>query len=178
MSMKRRRPLASLVSLAPRAPLVLLATLALAGCATTAPYGNFVAPTVAVDQPPLAAEATKQLAALWPPARTRFALQQPTPDAFGTALVGQLRAAGYAVLEDGPATVPAAARAARGEPTDEPAAGGPLTPAALPLRYVLDHDAGSGLYRLTLWVGTQSITRPYLQQNRTLIAARYWVRKE
>ena len=181
MSMKRRRPLASLASLVPLvplAPLVLAAALALGGCATTAPYGNFVPSPVTVDQPPLATEAAKQLAALWPPARTRFALQQPTPDAFGTALVGQLRAAGYAVLEYGPATVPAAARAAQGEPTDEPAAGVSLTPAALPLRYVLDHDTGSGFYRLTLWVGTQSLTRAYLEQDGSLMAAGYWVRRE
>ena len=76
MIMKTRLPLV---------PLALL-VLALGGCATSSPYGNFVNPPVAVDQEPLAGEAAKQLAALWPPARTRFALQQPTPDAFGAAL--------------------------------------------------------------------------------------------
>ena len=49
---------------------------------------------------------------------------------------------------------------------------------ALPLRYVLDHDAGTGLYRLTLWVGTQSLARAYQKQNHVLVPAGYWVRKE
>ena len=34
------------------------------------------------------------------------------------------------------------------------------------------------LYRLTLMVGNQSITRPYLAQNGTFAPAGYWVRKE
>lgn len=160
-----------------RVPLALLA-LALGGCGTTAPYGNFIQPPMTVDQQPLAGDAAKQLAALWPPAKTRFELKQPTPDAFGTALVGNLRAAGYAVLEYGATKAAVAGSAAHEEAPVDPAAG--VTPAtvALPLRYVLDRDAGTGLYRLTLWVGTQSVTRPYLDQNRTLIPAGYWVRKE
>lgn len=165
MTMKRLVPLA-------------LVALALGGCATTAPYGNFVHSPVAVDQQPLAGDAARKLAALWPPAKTRFELKQPTPDAFGTALVGNLRAAGYAVLEYGPTKASVAGSAAHEEAPADPAGAVTPTMAALPLRYVLDHDAGTGLYRLTLWVGTQSITRPYLDQNRTLIPAGYWVRKE
>lgn len=165
MIMKKRLPLV---------PLVLL-MLALGGCATSPPYGNFVNPPVAVDQEPLAGEAARQLAALWPPARTRFALQHPTPDAFGAALVGELRTAGFAVLELGPEKASAAASE---QISVESAQGLEPSPAALPLRYVLDHDADTGLYRLTLWVGTQSLTRPYRAQDRTLIAAGYWVRKQ
>ena len=170
MSMKRRVPLVPLTALA------LVAALTLAGCATTAPYGNFVPPAVAVDPQPLAAEATRQLAALWPPARTRFELQQATPDAFGAALVGELRAAGYAVLEASP-TMASAAGATDAAPAD-PSAGFMPTPVARPLGYVLDHDADSGLYRLTLRVGRQSLTRAYREQDRSLVAAGYWVRKE
>ena len=60
-------------------------------------------------------------------------------------------------------------------------AAGPATTAAsggLPLRYVLDQAGDSNLYRLTLMVGNQSITRPYLAQNGTFAPAGYWVRKE
>jgi hypothetical protein len=162
---------------APLVPLALVA-LALGGCATTAPYGNFVQPPLTVDPQHLAGDAAKQLATLWPPARTRFELKQPPSDEFGAALVGNLRAAGYAVLEYGPTNASAAGSAPQEQVPVDPAVVVTSTTTARPLRYVLDHDAGTGLYRLTLLVGTQSITRPYLEQNRTLIPAGYWVRKE
>ena len=145
-----------------------LLVLALSGCATTGQYGNFVPPTAAVDQQQLAREAVQQLAVLYPPAKTRLELQQATPDAFGQALVLTLRERGYALLEFNPASAKAQATAA-----SEPA-----SPAALPLRYVLDQAGDSNLYRLTLLVGHQSITRPYLVQDGSFAPAGYWVRKE
>ena len=145
-----------------------LFALALGGCATTGQYGNFVPPTASVDQQQLAREAVQQLAVLYPPAKTRLELQQATPDAFGQALVLTLRERGYALLEFNPASAKAQATAA-----SEPA-----SPAALPLRYVLDQAGDSNLYRLTLLVGNQSITRPYLVQDGSFAPAGYWVRKE
>lgn len=167
-----------------------LAMFALGGCATTEPYGNFVASSTAVDQTPLAREVVRQLASLWPPARTRLVLQHATNDAFGAALVGHLRSAGYAVVEygsargvgddsnapDQAAVASYGAEGARGRM--EAGTEGMSTPAVLSLRYVLDHDAGTDLYRLTLWMGTQSLTRAYQMQNGSLVAAGYWVRKE
>ena len=145
-----------------------LFVLALGGCATTGQYGNFVPPTATVDQQQLARETVQQLAVLYPPAKTRLELQQATPDAFGQALVLTLRERGYALLEFNPASAKAQATAA-----SEPA-----SPAALPLRYVLDQAGDSNLYRLTLLVGHQSITRPYLVQDGSFAPAGYWVRKE
>lgn len=145
-----------------------LFVLALGGCATTGQYGNFVPPTATVDQQQIAREAVQQLAVLYPPAKTRLELQQATPDAFGQALVLTLRERGYALLEFNPASAKAQATAA-----SEPA-----SPAALPLRYVLDQAGDSNLYRLTLLVGHQSITRPYLVQDGSFAPAGYWVRKE
>ncbi len=145
-----------------------LFVLALGGCATTGQYGNFVPPTATVDQQQLAREAVQQLAVLYPPAKTRLELQQATTDAFGQALVLTLRERGYALLEFNPASAKAQATAA-----SEPA-----SPAALPLRYVLDQAGDSNLYRLTLLVGHQSITRPYLVQDGSFAPAGYWVRKE
>lgn len=145
-----------------------LFVIALGGCATTSQYGNFVPPTATVDQQQLAREAVQQLAVLYPPAKTRLELQQATPDAFGQALVLTLRERGYALLEFNPASAKAQATAA-----SEPA-----SPAALPLRYVLDQAGDSNLYRLTLLVGHQSITRPYLVQDGSFAPAGYWVRKE
>ena len=159
--------------------IVSLALLALAlglgGCATTSQYGNFVQ-SAALDQQKLATDAVQQLATLYAPARTRLELQQPTPDPVGQALVKSLRDKGYALLEYAPAgastQAPASAASQASAPATTAASGG------LPLRYVLDQAGDSNLYRLTLMVGNQSITRPYLAQNGTFAPAGYWVRKE
>ena len=113
-------------------------------------------------------DAVKQLVAVYPPASTRFDLQHATPDAFGSSLVESLRAKGYALLEFKPAAPASAASAA----TDATATAGK------PLRYILD-QAESNLYRVTLLVGNQSLTRAYsAAQNGTLYPAGAWVRKE
>ena len=151
--------------------LVVLAALVLGACTTTgpSPYGNYLN-AAAVDQQKLAGDAVKQLAVLWPPAKTRLALQQPTPDAFGTALVKALRESGYALAE----FTPEAAKVKNSEaPAPTTSAGQPL-----PLRYVLDQAGTTNLYRLTLAVGSQSITRPYQERNGALVPTGYWVRKE
>jgi len=143
-----------------------LFALTLAGCATTSQYGNFV-PT-AVNQQQIATDAVQQLATLYPPAKTRFELHQATPDAFGLALVNTLRERGYALLEFSPTDQ------AKASATPAPAG----EPAALPLRYVLDQAGTTNLYRLTLLVGNQSLTRPYLEENGSFVPAGYWARKE
>lgn len=148
--------------------IVALLVLALGGCATTSQYGNFVPPTAAINQQQLAREAAQQLAVLYPPAQTRLELQQATPDAFGQALVLTLRERGYALLEFDSARAKA----------QDTAASSPTSPAGLPLRYVLDQVGDSNLYRLTLSLGNQSITRPYLVQGGSFAPAGYWVRKE
>jgi len=158
------------------ASLALLA-LALGGCATTsqAPYGNFVQ-SAALDPHKLAADAVQQLATLYVPARTRLELQQPTPDPFGQALVKTLRDKGYALLEFTPTGAPAQASASA---TSQPSpAASPAVPGGLSLRYVLDQAGDSNLYRLTIMVGSQSITRAYLAQNGVFAPAGSWVRKE
>lgn len=157
-------------------PITCLALLAftLGGCATpNGPHGNWVAPGD-LDQERLAADAVQQLAALYPPARTRFELQHPAADPFGQALLQLLRQKGYALREFAPASSRSApvAAAASSQASADPAA-----PAVLPLRYVLDPAGDSDLYRLSLWVGQQALTRPYLARNGT-VAAGYWLRKE
>lgn len=144
----------------------LLAALTLGGCAAQR-YGNFVAKTQ-VDQARLAGDVVRQLVAMFPPARTRFELQQPTPDLFGQALVHSLRAQGYAIQEFHPEAAEAAASSASAGAS----AGG------VPLRYVLDQAGESSLYHLTLLVGAQALTRPYQAQDGTFSPAGYWVRKE
>ena len=138
--------------------LAALLAMALAGCASTAPYGNFATHPPAGLEERIAADTVKQLVALYPPARTRFHLGQPTPDAYGSALVEALRARGYALVEFKEAA-PAAAP-------------------GLSLNYVLDAAASPNLYRVTVTVGQKSLSRAYLAQNDRVAPAGAWVRKE
>jgi hypothetical protein len=147
----------------------------LAGCAShdlgpDSSYGNFVPDSPAASDQKMAFDAVQRLSALYPPARTRFDLQQITPDAFGTALVASLRARGYALLEYKSTQDPATGQA------PAPSAKSPGT--TLALRYVVDFDPASQLYRITLLIGNQSLTRAYLAQNGSTVAAGAWVRKE
>ena len=173
---------------------VLLALLAvlllgLTGCASPPlAYGSFIQKPLPAHDRAIADDAVKQLARLYPPGRTRFDLQHATPDFFGTYLVESLRARGYAVLELKPAgqgqgqgqalalaqaQAPAQAMAANAASFAAP------SPSGLPLSYLLDQDAGSQLYRLTLLINRQqSLTRAYQVQGGTMHPAGYWVRKE
>ena len=151
----------------------------LAGCATPElpAYGNFTQSAPAAMEQTLADDAVKQLAALYPPATTRLDLQQATPDAFGSRLVESLRARGYALLEFKPgsktAAVPTTATATSTATATTTAAG-----AGKPLRYILD-QLDANLYRLTVRVGDQSLTRAYAPaQSGTWRPAGAWVRKE
>ena len=149
----------------------LLCIVALAGCSTApSPYGNFIREAPEGVGRTVAEDAVRQLTVIYPPANTRFDVQQPTPDPFGTLLTQSLRAKGYA-LQEGAAPPVAQDRAARGD--GGMAAG---APAVLPLRYVFDRAAD--LYRVTLLVGDQSLTRAYLAQNGAVHPAGAWVRKE
>ena len=127
-------------------------------------YGNHAVAPAALDQK-VAGDAIKQLVSLYPPASTRFNLAQPTPDAFGTALVAGLRERGFALKEaqaDSGSTMAADANGTGG----------------LELRYLLDRPGAGDLYRLTLAIGPQRLSRPYMIQNGTPYAAGAWVRKE
>jgi hypothetical protein len=154
------------------------------GCASHDPasssYGNFVPDSPAASDQKMAFDAVQRLIAVFPPARTRFDLQQVTSDAFGTALVAALRSNGYALLEYPPSSaVPGASDLAA--PTGQATASAVNTKSsstALALHYVLDFDKAAQLYRVALLVGNQSLTRAYLAQNGSVAAAGAWVRKE
>lgn len=143
------------------------AALVLTGCATmpqTAPQGNFLPDYI--DQAKLAGEAVHQLVALYPPASTRMALQHAAADKFGMALIRGLRNSGYAVQE--------AAPGAQRKHDAAPAKGGD----ALPLRYVADPVGSTSLVRITVAVGSQSLTRLYTAREGAVFPAGTWVRKE
>jgi type IV secretion system protein TrbH len=144
---------------------------AITGCGSTASYeyGNFVAPSAPANlNETIVADTIKQLVTLYPPASTRFDLAQPTTDAYGSKLVQSLRLNGYALSE----FVPAAG--ANGTSHDGAVSASP----GVSLRYILDAPEGLSLYRVTVMVGAQSLSRAYLVQNQVVSPAGAWALKE
>lgn len=145
----------------------------LVGCAApgAGTVGNFSDAPAPVQQQ-LADASVKQLVLLHPPGNTRFTLQQAASDAFGQPLVAGLRASGYALEDFKPASGAAVAAAT-------PASAAAALPApGTPLGYVLDQAAGPGLYRVSLLVGSQTLTRVFQAHDGQLVPAGAWVRKE
>lgn len=147
--------------------LTVLLLLGLAGCASTGPYGNFTQNPVEYDAK-LATDTARQIRALYPPATTRFNLYRATPDRFGASLAGALRTQGYALSESKPEWQ-IGQQAEQGKGQQAP---------SLNLRYVVDQQPGTNLYRVMVLIGQQSLTRAYLSQNNALYPAGAWVRKE
>lgn len=157
---------------------VVVAALAgLAGCATQGPYGNYAA--ASLDANKTMADATvAQLVSLYPPAHTRLNLQQPTKDAYGAALLTALRDKGYSVLEYSPQPQAAPVTSASDAATANALAAATSMP-GFPLRYVVDSPESMSLYRVTVQVGAQSISRAFVvATNGKLYPAGAWVRKE
>ena len=135
----------------------------LAGCATEKPgNGNFIQAEPTAYSAKLVSDSVQQLVKVFPPAKTRFDLAQPTPDAFGTMLVASLRGKGYALREFDAAP---AAKAKESEPL-------------ITFRYTVDQLGEFNLYRVTLLVGDQSLTRAYQARNGALLPAGSWMHKE
>jgi type IV secretion system protein TrbH len=131
--------------------------LLLAGCAAPPEQSLNLAPSLTrVQQQQIESDAVKKLVALYPPAKTRLSLQVSGQDAFGTLLASALREQGYALEEK----------------SQDPS----KATSGLPVRYILDR-AGD-LYRITLSIGADSLSRPYLLQNGVLAPAGCWVHKE
>jgi hypothetical protein len=139
--------------------IVILFALALTGGCATMQQGNYLPDTA--DQQRLANESVKQLATLYPPATTRLEIMQSADDPFGIALIEALRNSGYAVQED----VEQSSEEMEASRNKQ-------------LRYLVD-VIGPEQYRVALYIGEVSITRPYQQaENGELIPAGYWIRKE
>ena len=141
---------------------MVLLTLSLAGCAS-APYGNFSGAPAKYDEQ-MATETAKQLLALYRPASTRINLMQAVArdDAYGTALIKLLHDHGYAVEE----------RAGEGKTDD----GQAVTP-SVGLSYIVD-QVNQIHYRVTVFVGNQTISRMFQANNGGFNAIGLWTRKE
>mgnify|MGYP001563309250 FL=1 len=153
--------------------LVLGVGLVLAGCVSPSPYGYLVGGTVPLQMPErLAQETVTRMEALYPPAHTRLSLTHPATDPYGVALLAALRRKGYGVMESRVTT-----RRTPSTRDDRPA---PVvhTEAGIPFRYVVDGPFEDRLYRITIFIGNQSLSRVYRLDQQVLAQAGAWVRKE
>ena len=146
----------------------------LSSCATAPPppppFGNFgdLAPEHEVV---MARDFVRQLLTLHPPSQSRLNLRHPTPDAFGVALVGALRGSGYAVSEF------AGPQPARGAEQPERQTRDQRADAGVDLRYIVDRPEPD-LYRVTVFVAVQSLSRAYTHSRGQFLPFGAWVRKE
>lgn len=146
----------------PLYPLMLVLLFLLAGCATTQ-YGNYVTDHSSSRNIVIASDAADQLMQLYPPASTKFNLQHPTADSFGIVLIESLRTSGYAVQEH-VKTNPIKA--------DNP----PEAEDGAALAYIFDQS--SDVYRLSVMIDEQILTRAYSPHEDTIQPAGSWVLKE
>ena len=139
------------------------------GCATQGKVGNFVETPIAKNEQKMAADSVKKLVELFPPAKTMFYLQQPTPDAYGVTLVRSIREKGYALMEYKSAPDGESLRGATAY------SGTPLA-----LTYTVAEAQGLNIVLVSLGVGSESLSRAYQMQSstKTIYSAGSWVHKE
>ena len=156
--------------------LVLWVGLLLAGCVSPSPYGYLVSGTVPPQMPErLAQDTVTRMEDLYPPAHTRLALTHPATDPYGLALIEALRRKGYGVMESRVTT-----RMNPSTRDDMPVAVQPAVShtEGLPFGYVVDGPFESRLYRVTIFIGSHSLSRVYLMDAQVIAQAGAWVRKE
>ncbi len=143
----------------------MILALLLAGCTTTSPlhYGNYLNPSAVAYNREIAEDSVKKLVAIYPPATTRIDIKQATADDFGGKLVELLRVKGYAILEYNPAT----------EAQSKNSANSPIN-----LKYIVDQVPSMSIYRATLLINEQPLSRVYTAHNGVLQPAGSWARKE
>jgi hypothetical protein len=154
-------------------PSLLIVSICLAGCAgrrAPAAHGNFIDVPATLDENVMADDVARKMAMLYPPAHTSIKMQQATPDAFGAALAAALRSQGYAFAEFNPRAIgtgPASGTPVRASNSDN-----------LAVAYLVDQPLDSGMYRVTVLINEQSLSRLYQAKDGSVAPAGYWVRKE
>ncbi len=151
--------------------------LLLAGCVSPGPYGYLVKGAV----PPyvherLAQDAVTRMDALYPPAHTRLALTHPATDAYGLALTEALRRKGYGVMEYRETTRMIPSTRDETHTRIERPVGSHEE--GVPFGYVVDGPFEQHLYRVTVFIGNQSLSRVYHIDEQVMAQAGAWVRKE
>ena len=130
---------------------LLLATL-LSSCASMR-YGNFTHSSQPKDVY-LAKDAISQLTRVYPPARNTFCISQKICDGFGINLIHEMRKKGYGVIE----------KVHPGQKAN--------------FFYVVDETERDHLYRVGLYIGSQSLSRMYAKTNGKLVPISPWSHKE
>lgn len=132
--------------------LLIWLTILLSNCASTH-YGNFTPMSQGQDAY-LAAEAITQIHRIYPPAQNTFCISQKTVDGFGMHLIQGLRKSGYGLNEN-----------------ECPKHSGNFF-------YVLDEVKPKKLYRLSIFVNTQMLSRIYAKNQEKLVPVSPWSHKE
>lgn len=131
---------------------VFLLALLLSSCANLR-YGNFTHLSQGRDAY-LATDATTQLTRVYPPAQNTFCIGQRVTDGFGINLLHDMRKKGYGVNEN----------QCRKQNAN--------------FFYVLDELEPQRLYRVSLFVGIQSLNRVYAKDHERIFPISAWTHKE
>ncbi|WP_367607885.1 conjugal transfer protein TrbH [Legionella sp. W05-934-2] len=132
--------------------MIMIIALMLSSC-TTLQYGNFT-PNQQSKDSYLAKDAVSQINCLYPAARNTFCLRQRVRDAFGIALIEGLRKKGYGIKEN------------------------VCTRNKANFFYVVDETKPNKVYRVSLYIGSQTLTRAYSVNGKTPIPITPWSFKE
>lgn len=132
-------------------------------CVST--YGNFTGASCSMAQQ-MADKTADQLILIFPPAQIRFNLEKHE-DSFGHAFIQALRLRGYAISVIDPQA--SALRTIRNN--------GGYT--QYPMKYVLDVVENGSFYRVTVWIGHQSLSQVFKPAtDGKVYSAGAWVHKE
>jgi hypothetical protein len=149
--------------------ILLLLCLPLSACVPAMKYGNYVNSNIGIaaetalsveDQKELARISSRQMLKAFSAQNTVLKLNQSIKDPFGEKIVEDLRKYGFSILEYGTM--------------------GTDSPSTKKFNYVIDYIAGSNplIYRVSLFVGTKSLSRVYQLNGDTLYPAGSWIYKE
>lgn len=116
-------------------------------------YGNFTNITPSVTDV-MATDTVEQLTRNYPPAQNRFCFKQKITDHFGVKLVSLMRQKGYGIIEIASLC-------------QQPS-----------FYYVVDELKANHLYRVSVFVGPQSLSRAYWVQKGIVVPQSAWSYKE
>ncbi|WP_412755529.1 conjugal transfer protein TrbH [Legionella longbeachae] len=131
---------------------VLLLAVLLSSCVSTR-YGNFTQMSQGRDTY-LAADAATQLTRVYPPAQNTFCIGQRVTDGFGLSLIQNLRKKGYGINEN---------QCPKNKAN---------------FFYVLDEVEPQSHYRVSLFVGIQTLSRLYAKSHENILPVSTWTHKE
>lgn len=150
-------------------------SLSLSACSTVGHFGNHLSEEDQASELVFSRAAISKIEELYAPAKVQFQLKHPAEDSFGQQLIKGLREKGYALVEHVP---PPAFSLEETEPEQPKATIAGYSTRELPLQYILDRPGQSDLYRLSLLIDGQALSRAYVLQNDKLYPAGQWVRQE